>query len=153
MTQAATDENRKIAELVLGLAGSTYGDLRKLENGITSQTGNLKATSDSIKKNIDDFVRGVKPNAALDPAANIPMPVIPGVTTWSPQVSPVQPLAPAAPEQIVSQSARPNPTDQLEFDFDKRAKYEDIYAELCEIKTIVTQLVEEVKMLRSQKKT
>ena len=101
-------------DLVLGLLGSTFGDLKKLDDSITSTSSTLGRRSDVVKQELQKMVATT---------LNQRSPSSPPQPIFQPQI--FQPPVQMQPI-TVPQSEPPVPTNQLEFDFNRAAKYDDL---------------------------
>lgn len=105
--------------LLIGLIGSTFGDLKKLDDSIISQSSTLGRRSEAIKQELAKVV-----------ATNVrPQPVIAVPTNPVPQFVPPPQIfntpAPQVQPQVESQS-QPVNDFQLELDFDRKARYVEV---------------------------
>jgi hypothetical protein len=114
-------------EILISLLGSTYGELKRLDDSIVGSSKFLTSRRDELKHEIESIVKGApasKPDVpilqAIEPTlqANHHVPA-PTVQTFVPPPQPVQIQQPVQ-QQILSD---PN---QLELPLDKATRYEDI---------------------------
>jgi hypothetical protein len=115
--------------LLIGLIGSTFGDLKKLDDSIVSRSSTLTRRSDDVKQ---ELVKVMGTNFRPQPVAVPTNPVIQPVVPSQPQVVIPPPQAvtppqfiPSTPVPIVQEEIRVN-DPQLEFDFDKKARYIEV---------------------------
>ena len=114
-------------ELLIGLLGSTYGEMKKLDDSITGSSSTLARRSDKVKQELTNILKNIAPPQdvpalqRINPAINQQMYQQP-----EPQLAPVvvQPapttIQQELPPQLVSDPG------QLEFDLNRVTKYDDI---------------------------
>jgi len=115
-------------DLVVSLMGSTFGELKQLDSSIIGASSTLNRRSDDVKKQLADVLK-----------QGLPPPQAPQIPQWSPapvqqqteQVIPSQqvPVTNFQPQQNIPQQD-PN---QLEFDLNKAARYDDVINKLDEV--------------------
>jgi len=110
-------------ELLIGLLGSTYGEMKKLDDSIVGSSSTLGKRSEKVKQELTNVIKNALPppdvpilqriNPAINAVPSIPVPQPEPQFFAQPvqQIQPVQPLF------------DPN---QLEFDLNKVAKYDDV---------------------------
>ena len=119
-------------ELLIGLLGSTYGELKQLDASITGSSSTLNRRSETIK---DELTKIMNTSEAVF-NNGIPQPPAP-----APAPAPVQIVAPKPPEGAVNLpyivqvpvQAPIVDNSQLEFDLNKTTRYEDIVESLDRI--------------------
>lgn len=114
-------------ELLIGLMGSTYGEMKKLDDSIIGSSSTLGRRSDKVKQEITNILKNVAPPPDV-PALQM---VNQQMHQQQAQQPPPQPIYVPAPEiaQQPIQQPEPQPVNdpgQLEFDLNKVAKYDDI---------------------------
>ena len=114
-------------ELLIGLIGSTYGELKQLDASIIGSSGTLNRRSDEVKNELAKIMNTVPQQPRPVPSYNPPAPVAasqppPGAVNL-PYIQPNEP-------QI--EKIQPN-NDQFEFNFDRKVRYEDIENKLIEM--------------------
>lgn len=129
-------------ELLIGLLGSTYGDLRKLDESIIGSSSTLNRRSEVLKQ---ELTKVLAVPAAMQP--QIP-----------PQMVPVQPPIQQPPQVQIAPPVQftpavPSDPNQLEFDLEKRAKYDDIVNRLDEIDVKLANIVKLIEGLNQPKPT
>jgi hypothetical protein len=143
-------------ELLIGLIGSTYGELKRLDDSIIGSSNTLTRRSDQVKQELANVLKGnaFKPD----------VPILQAITT--PQAIPTNPLpqpvvAPApqvveVPPQVIQPAPEKIDDGQLLFDLDRKTKYEDIIVEIDRIYTKVGKLEDKIdeliKIVKDQKK-
>jgi len=108
--------------LLIGLIGSTFGDLKKLDDSIVSRSSTLTRRSDDVKQ---ELVKVMSANFNSQPVAIPTNPVIQPVVPQQPQVVHIPQPAVNTPPVVVQQPFVVN-DPQLEFDFDKKARYIEV---------------------------
>jgi hypothetical protein len=130
-------------ELLIGLIGSTYGELKRLDDSIIGTSSTLGRRSDQAKQELTNILRGTQPKpdvpalqiihdqevkAAAEAAlANPPtsyVPPAPADATYRPVVEASAPLPGA--NATFNPTAVFVETGQLEFNLERVAKYQDI---------------------------
>lgn len=115
-------------ELLIGLIGSTYGDLKQLDASIIGTSSTLNRRSDEVKNELAKVINTIpqqpRPAPSYNPPVNIVAPPPPPSTVNLPFVAPVAP----APVEI----KQPD-NDQLELNFDRKVRYEDIENKLIDM--------------------
>jgi len=117
-------------ELLIGLLGSTYGEMKKLDDSIVGSSSTLGKRSEKVKQELTNVIK----NALPPPDVPILQRINPAITGAPPVPAP-QP-APQSDYQFFSQSVQqaqpvqpeqpPSDPNQLEFDLNKVAKYDDV---------------------------
>ena len=121
-------------ELLIGLLGSTYGEMKKLDDSIMGSSSTLNRRSEKVKQELTNIIKNVAPppdvqilqriNQEQPPVQPVPQyqpaqqPVIVNENQWIPQ----QPIT----EVFTSPTEPAIDTNQLELDLDKHAKYDDV---------------------------
>ncbi len=120
-------------DLLISLMGATYAGLKNLDDSIIGSSSTLVKRSDEVKKELGNVLRGapaVKPDVPILNAINIPQ-----VPFQQPIVNiPYNP----PPEQPVQNDG------QLELDFNKKTRYEDIIAEVEKVNVRITKIEEKL---------
>lgn len=127
-------------ELLIGLLGNTYGDLRKLDESIIGSSSTLNRRSEALKQELTKVL--------ASPVAMQPQ--------LPPQMVPVQPPIQQPPQVQVAPPVQFTPQvpvdpNQLEFDLEKRAKYDDIVNRLDEIDVKLANIVKLIEGLSQPK--
>ena len=125
-------------ELLIGLIGSTYGDLKRIDDSIVGSSTTLTRRSDQVKTELTNMLKGIVPKADV-PALQLIQQQQQQLQQQEQQMRQMQP--PAPPEGAVNlpfivpvQEIVPvNDTSQLEFDLNKATRYEDIVDSLDRI--------------------
>lgn len=128
------DPNHK--ELLIGLIGSTYGELKRLDDSIIGTSSTLGRRSDQAKQEMMKLVNGIpsKPDVPILQAIQ-QLPQIPqGIPTnppISPDMLPIQVGVPYIPiGAVILPDIQKEDINQLQFDLNKVAKYDDVIAEI-----------------------
>ena len=125
-------------ELLIGLIGSTYGDMKRIDDSIVGSSTTLTRRSDQVKTELTNMLKGIVPKADV-PALQLIQQQQQQLQQQEQQMRQMQP--PAPPEGAVNlpfivpvQEIVPvNDTSQLEFDLNKSTRYEDIVDSLDRI--------------------
>ena len=125
-------------ELLIGLIGSTYGDMKRIDDSIVGSSTTLTRRSDQVKTELTNMLKGIVPKADV-PALQLIQQQQQQLQQQEQQMRQMQP--PAPPEGAVNlpfivpvQEIVPvNDTSQLEFDLNKATRYEDIVDSLDRI--------------------
>ena len=130
-------------ELLIGLIGSTYGDMKRIDDSIVGSSTTLTRRSDQVKTELTNMLKGRVPKADV-PALQLIQQQQQQLQQQQlqqqeQQMRQMQP--PAPPEGAVNlpfivpvQEIVPvNDTSQLEFDLNKATRYEDIVDSLDRI--------------------
>ena len=121
-------------ELLIGLLGSTYGEMKKLDDSIVGSSSTLGKRSEKVRQELTNVIKNALPPPdvpilqRINPVIASAPPVIQQPVVYQPAPQPVvqqeyQPIGVNAPIQQVLEPVDPN---QLEFDLDKRANYDDV---------------------------
>jgi len=114
-------------ELLIGLIGSTYGELKQLDASIIGSSGTLNRRSDEVKNELAKIMNTVPQQPRSAPSYNPPAPIA------APQLSPGTVHLPyIQPTEIQVEKIQPN-NDQFEFNFDRKVRYEDIENKLTDM--------------------
>lgn len=121
-------------DLVIGLLGSTYGEIKKLDDMITAPSSTLGRRSGDVKKELENVIKGLPPPPDVPILQRIEHPpqIIPAAVPEM-VIVPSQPVLHEAP-------ALPKDDSQLEFDFNRQAKYNDIVDELQKIHSVLSSI-------------
>ena len=125
-------------ELLIGLIGSTYGDMKRIDDSIVGSSTTLTRRSDQVKTELTNMLKGIVPKADV-PALQLIQQQQQQLQQQEQQMRQMQ--SPAPPEGAVNlpfivpvQEIVPvNDTSQLEFDLNKATRYEDIVDSLDRI--------------------
>ena len=115
-------------ELLIGLIGSTYGEMKRIDDSIIGSSTTLTRRSEQVKTDLTNILKGIAPKPDVpvlelirqqqQHATVIDIPsVVASAVVATPQT---------APEQLID-------SNQLEFDLNKITKYEDIVESLDRI--------------------
>lgn len=126
-------------DLVLGLMGSTFGDLKKLDDSITSTSSTLGRRSDVVKQEMQKMVASV---------------ITQTVPTQPPQMQPIYVPQPQvqAPVHVAVTAVTPEPTNQMEFDFNRAARYEELIEVIEKLEKKIDQLSSKIDELNAPRK-
>ena len=132
-------------ELLIGLIGSTYGDMKRIDDSIVGSSTTLTRRSDQVKTELTNMLKGIVPKADV-PALQLIQQQQQQLQQQQlqqqeQQMRQMQMQSPAPPEGAVNlpfivpvQEIVPvNDTSQLEFDLNKATRYEDIVDSLDRI--------------------
>ena len=127
-------------ELLIGLIGSTYGDMKRIDDSIVGSSTTLTRRSDQVKTELTNMLKGIVPKADV-PALQLIQQQQQQLQQQEQQMRQMQMQPPAPPEGAVNlpfivtvQEMIPvNDTSQLEFDLNKATRYEDIVDSLDRI--------------------
>jgi exonuclease VII small subunit len=127
-------------ELLIGLIGSTYGDMKRIDDSIVGSSTTLTRRSDQVKTELTNMLKGIVPKADV-PALQLIQQQQQQLQQQEQQMRQMQMQPPAPPEGAVNlpfivpvQEIVPvNDTSQLEFDLNKATRYEDIVDSLDRI--------------------
>lgn len=143
-------------KLLIGLLGSTYGELKRLDDSIIGSSSTLNRRSDEVKKEMTNILKGApsRPDVPILQAINHQQPqVIPTNLPVQPQIPPQAPVA-QTPQQI--DTSQPIDDNQLMLDLNKQTRYEDIINEIDRIYTKLNKLEDKIdnviKILNERKK-
>ena len=125
-------------ELLIGLIGSTYGDMKRIDDSIVGSSTTLTRRSDQVKTELTNMLKGIVPKADVPALQLIQQQQL---QQQEQQMRQMQMQSPAPPEGAVNlpfivpvQEIVPvNDTSQLEFDLNKATRYEDIVDSLDRI--------------------
>ena len=132
----------KEKELLISLIGSTYGELKRLDDSIIGTSSTLSRRSEQAKSELANVLKGnaAKPDVpilqAVQPALTqlpVQMPVF-----NHPQQMGVMQMAPPLPQE---------PDNQLSFDFDKKARYDDVIVEIERLERKIDKVIELLERL------
>ena len=126
-------------ELLIGLIGSTYGDMKRIDDSIVGSSTTLTRRSDQVKTELTNMLKGIVPKADVPALQLIQQQQQQQLQQQEQQMRQMQP--PTPPEGAVNlpfivpvQEIVPvNDTSQLEFDLNKATRYEDIVDSLDRI--------------------
>ena len=127
-------------ELLIGLIGSTYGDMKRIDDSIVGSSTTLTRRSDQVKTELTNMLKGIVPKADV-PALQLIQQQQQQLQQQEQQMRQMQMQPPAPPEGAVNlpfivpvQEIVPvNDTSQLELDLNKATRYEDIVDSLDRI--------------------
>lgn len=127
-------------DLLIGLIGSTYGDMKRIDDSIVGSSTTLTRRSDQVKTELTNMLKGIVPKADV-PALQLIQQQQQQLQQQEQQMRQMQMQSPAPPEGAVNlplivpvQVTLPvNDTSQLEFDLNKATRYEDIVDSLDRI--------------------
>jgi len=132
----------KEKELLISLIGSTYGELKRLDDSIIGTSSTLSRRSEQAKSELANILKGnaVKPDVpilqAVQPAlAQLPVQI---PVFNHPQQMGVMQMAPPLPQE---------PDNQLSFDFDKKARYDDVIVEIERLERKLDKVIELLERL------
>jgi len=143
-------------ELLIGLLGSTYGEMKKLDDSIVGSSSTLNKRSQQVKQEITNIIKNVVPPPDV-PALQQINPVINQITyqntpqtqqVYMPQSQP-QPVyipAPQVEPQVIVETPYVDP-NQLEFDLNKHANYDEIMSYLYTITDRLIKIEEKIDKL------
>jgi len=125
-------------ELLIGLIGSTYGDMKRIDDSIVGSSTTLTRRSDQVKTELTNMLKGIVPKADVPALQLIQQQQ---QQQQQQQMRQMQMQSPAPPEGAVNlpfivpvQETLPvNDNSQLEFDLNKATRYEDIVDSLDRI--------------------
>jgi len=120
-------------ELLIGLLGSTYGEMKKLDDSIMGSSSTLNRRSEKVKQELTNIIKNVAPPPDVQILQRInaqPQPLPPQPVEYNqpvpePQWIPSQPVNDIVVSQPITVNEIVDP-NQLEFDLNKSAKYDDI---------------------------
>lgn len=126
-------------ELLIGLIGSTYGDMKRIDDSIVGSSTTLTRRSDQVKTELTNMLKGIVPKADV-PALQL-IQQQQQQQQQEQQMRQMQMQPPAHPEGVVNlpvivpvqEMVSVNDTSQLEFDLNKATRYEDIVDSLDRI--------------------
>lgn len=151
------DEDHK--KLLIGLIGSTYGELKRLDDSIVGSSSTLNRRSDEVKKEMGNILKGMpsRPDVPILQAINHQQPSPQAVPTnlhVQPQIPPPVQVAPVLSQVVIQQ--QPVDDNQLMLDLNKQTKYEDIINEIDRIYLKLNKLEDKIdnitKILNERKK-
>lgn len=127
-------------ELLIGLIGSTYGDMKRIDDSIVGSSTTLTRRSDQVKTELTNMLKGIVPKADV-PALQLIQQQQQQQQQQEQQMRQMQMQPPAPPEGAVNlpvivpvqEMVSVNDTSQLEFDLNKATRYEDIVDSLDRI--------------------
>lgn len=148
-------------ELLIGLIGSTYGELKRLDDSIVGSSSTLVRRSEEAKRELANVMKGALPkqDVPLLQAIAQPQPIPPQAV---PTNLPVQPFIPPQPQVVYSPPVMVNqnieqpqpvskPDDgQLEFDLNKVAKYDDVINEINRIETKLNKVLDILESINNK---
>jgi len=125
-------------ELLIGLIGSTYGDMKRIDDSIVGSSTTLTRRSDQVKTELTNMLKGIVPKADVPALQLIQQQQ---QQQQQQQMRQMQMQSPAPPEGAVNlpfivpvQDTLPvNDNSQLEFDLNKATRYGDIVDSLDRI--------------------
>lgn len=148
------DEEHK--NLLIGLLGSTYGELKRLDDSIVGSSSTLNRRSDEVKKEMTNILKGApsRPDVPILQAINQQPQAVPTNLPVQPQMPPPVQVAPV-PSQVVIQQ-QPVDDNQLMLDLNKQTRYDDIINEIDRIYLKLNKLEDKIdnitKILNERKK-
>ena len=114
-------------ELLIGLIGSTYGELKQLDASIVGTSSTLNRRSDEVKNELAKIMNTATQQPRAAPSYNPPAPVAapqpPPGTVHLPYIQPVE---------THIEIKQPD-DDQMQFNFDRKVRYEDIENKLTDM--------------------
>ena len=119
------DQDHK--ELLIGLIGSTYGDLKQLDASIIGTSSTLNRRSDEVKNELAKVINTIPQQPRPAPSYNLPAPVA------APQPPPGAVHIPYIPQVETHIEIKQPDNDQFEFNFDRKVRYEDIENKLADM--------------------
>lgn len=139
-------------ELLIGLIGSTYGELKRLDDSIIGSSSTLARRSDQVKNEMMNVVKGIpaRPDVPILQAMQQQPPQgVPTNVPVVPQMPPPQQMAPVIQQQFVQVAPPPPKVDdgQLEFDLNKKTRYEDIVTEIDRLYNKLNKLEDKIDKL------
>jgi hypothetical protein len=136
-------------ELLVGLIGSTYGELKRLDDSIVGTSSTLNRRSDEAKRELTNVLKGIQSKPDVPVLQHIressPVATMASVPAGDQQYQPA--IAPAQSYQV---SARPSPQaaeGQLELDFNRAAKYDDVIDAIIALKEQINVISTKIDML------
>ena len=114
-------------ELLIGLIGSTYGELKQLDASIIGSSGTLNRRSDEVKNELAKVINTIPQQSRPAPSYNLPAPVT------APQPPPGAVHLPYIPQVETHIENKQPDDDQLQFNFDRKVRYEDIENKLTDM--------------------
>ena len=115
-------------ELLIGLIGSTYGELKRLDDSIIGTSSTLNRRSDQAKQELTNILKGVQPKQDV-PALQIihdqEVKAAAEAAIANPPTNYVPPAPAEATYRPVVEVSLPE-AGQLEFNLERVAKYQDI---------------------------
>jgi len=117
-------------ELLIGLIGSTYGELKRLDDSIVGSSSTLNRRSDDVKKEMANLLKGVasKPDVPILQAINSQHVCVETNLPIQPSNEFIVPVPGTVPQFTKLQPSTDN--NQLMFDFNKQTRYEDVINEI-----------------------
>ena len=112
-------------DLVVGLMGSTFGELNQLDSSIIGSSPTLNRRSDEVKKQLADVLKQGLPQQVAPQFVELPT---------QPVIQPVN-----------QQSFDPN---QMELDLNKTAKYDDVINKLDEVMVKLKNIEQKIDNLK-----
>ena len=128
-------------ELLIGLLGSTYGELKKLDDSIIGSSSTLARRSNNVKEEITKVIKGVPPPPDV--------PILQAIAQPQPQQQFIPQPAPQPDFQFVAPQIQQPISDpnQLELDLNKSAKYDDIQNYLYTITDRLNRIEDKIDQL------
>ena len=114
-------------ELLIGLIGSTYGELKQLDASIIGSSGTLNRRSEEVKNELAKIINTVPQQPRPAPSYNPPAPVV------APQPPPGAVHLPYIQPIDTHIEIKQPDNDQFEFNFDRKVRYEDIENKLIDM--------------------
>ena len=135
----------------MGMMGSIFGELKQIDNMITSPSSTLGKWSDSVREELTKIANAGIPHVPAPMATLIAQPAASVQQQAVPQPAPqiYQPQVVAVPVQV----QKPVDTDQFEFDFDKKARYIEVVDAIESLKLKVEALDDKLDVIISLLKT
>ena len=140
-------------ELLIGLLGSTYGEIKRLDDSIVGSSSTLTRRSDTVKQDLTNLVKGIaqKPDVQILQMVQPPqaIPTNPPIAPQVPQAPMVAPQAPPGAVNLPYNEPVVNAVDdsQLELELYKKAKYDDVIAEIDRLDRKLNRIEEKVDQI------
>lgn len=130
----------KEKELLISLIGSTYGELKRLDDSIIGTSSTLSRRSEQAKSELANVLKGnaVKPDVPILQAVQPALTQLPVPVFNHPQQMGVMQMTPPPPLE---------PDNQLSFDFDKKARYDDVIVEIERLERKIDKIIELLERL------
>ena len=130
-------------DLVVGLMGSTFGELKQLDSSIIGSSPTLNRRSDEVKKQLADVLKqGLPQQVAPQPQPTQQQPFFnQSQPNYQFVELPTQPVI----QPVNQQSFDPN---QMELDLNKTAKYDDVINKLDEVMVKLKNIEQKIDNLK-----
>ena len=144
-------------ELLIGLIGSTYGELKRLDDSIVGSSSTLTRRSDQVKQELANVLKGnaVKPDVPILQAISAPQ-ALPTNPLPQPAMPPAPQVVEMTPQVFVQTPVEKVDDNQLLLDLDKKTRYEDVVTEIDRIYNKILKLEDKIdeliKITKDQKK-